>query len=38
MHGKVIRLFLNKCPMWASMTSSANPVIASLGMALIEIY
>jgi len=38
MHGKVIRLFLEECPMWASMTGSTNPVIASLGMALIEIY
>jgi len=38
MHGKVITLFLEECPMWASMTSSADPVIAFLGMALIKIY
>jgi len=38
MHGKVIRLFLEECPMGASKTSSANAVVASLGMALIKIY
>jgi hypothetical protein len=29
---------LEECPMWASMTSSANAVVTSLWVAFIKIY